>query len=95
MAGKAGDKYLTAYYVGSDSGFRIEVISVKVGLGSVDGPLAALNYADASDNCCLSCMGRLVCGYAVSTEFGCCFIVLRRLILNFVIGLKFQTRNHS
>lgn len=70
---KASDKYLAAYYVGSDSSFKIEVIGVKTGSWSVDGPLAALNYADASDNCCLSCMGRLVCGYTVSTECGGCY----------------------
>lgn len=69
---KASDKYLAAYYVGSDSSFKIEVIGAKTGPWSVDEPLAALNYADASDNCCLSCMGCLFCGYAVSTECGGC-----------------------
>jgi hypothetical protein len=76
VAEKAGDKYLTVYYAGSDSSFKIEVISVKAGLWLVDGPLMALNPADASDasdNCCLSCMGRLVCGYAVSTACGGCY----------------------
>jgi hypothetical protein len=67
---KGGDKYLAAYYDGSDSSFKIEVIGVKRGPWSVDGPLAALNYADASDKCCLSCGDRKVCGYTISTACG-------------------------
>lgn len=70
---KEGNKYVAVNYADSDSSFKIEVISVKTSPWSVDGPLTALNYADASDNCCLSCMGRLVCGYAVLTECGGCY----------------------
>jgi len=70
---KEGNKYLTINYEEADSSFKIEVISVKTGPWSVDGTLTARNYADASDNCCLSCMGRLVCGYAVSTACGGCY----------------------
>lgn len=54
---KEGDKYLAAYYNDSGLSFQIEVISVKTDPWSEDGPLTQLNYADASDNCCLSCRG--------------------------------------
>ena len=72
---KEGDKYLTVNDADSDSSFRIEGISVKTGIWSVDGLLTALNYADASDKCCLSCGGRQVCGYAISTACGGCYDV--------------------
>ena len=44
---KEGNKYLAVNYAGSDSSFKVEVISVKTGPWSVDGPLMALNYAAA------------------------------------------------
>lgn len=69
---KEGNKYLMVHYAGSDSSFNIEVISVKTGPWSVDGPLTALNYAGASDKCCLSCGDRQICGYAISTVCGGC-----------------------
>jgi hypothetical protein len=72
---KEGNKYLTVNYEDSDSSFNIEVISVKTGPWSVDGPLTALNYANASDKCCLSCGDRKVCGYAISTACGGCYDV--------------------
>jgi hypothetical protein len=72
---KEGNKYLTINYEDADSSFKIEVISVKTGPWSVDGPLVALNYADASDRCCLICGDRKICGYAISTACGCCYDV--------------------
>lgn len=72
---KEGNKYLAVNYADANSSFKIEVISVKTGPWSEDGPLTELNYADASDKCCLSCAGRQVCGYAISTACGGCYDV--------------------
>jgi hypothetical protein len=75
VVAKEGNKYLAVNYEDSDSSFKIEVVSVKTGPWSVDGPLTALNYADASDRCCLSCGDREICGYAISTACGGCYDV--------------------
>lgn len=70
---KAGDKYLTAYYAGSDSGFKIEILNIQMRPPAGDETLVARNHAGASDECCLTCGDRLMCGCAVSTACGGCY----------------------